>query len=361
MPQRTAKKSAATSRAKKNSKSNPKIPANLNFCKTDEVTTIEKIAVQLREEVIKMLVEAGSGHSAGSLGTAEIFAALYFNVLNIDPKNPRATDRDRFVLSNGHICPIWYATLAYRGYFPKTELTTLRNLNSRLQGHPHFFSPRPNASKTPKATENENKDFLHLTDLSVRTGYTQTAHEKSVARNHLLTYPLPGIENTSGSLGQGLSQAIGMALAAKLNTQTHRIYCMTGDGELNEGQNWEAAMYAGNKKLHNLTWIIDRNNIQQHGYTEQLMPLEPLRQKLEAFNWYVLEVDGHNVEEIINSCNMAKTIFERPSVIIAHTTPGKGVDFMEYKFEWHSKPPNKVQAEKALAQLRTLEGRIKCL
>jgi transketolase len=241
---------------------------------------------------------------------ADVFAALYFQVLNVDPENPTKPDRDRLVLSCGHICPVLYAALAHRGFFPIKELKTLRKLGTRLQGHPHN-------------TE------------------------------------LPGVEVPSGPLGQGLSQAIGMAIAAKLNNQNHRIYCIGSDGELQEGQTWEAAMFAGNKKLNNLTWIIDRNNIQISGYTEQVMPLEPLREKLESFNWHVLEIDGHNIEEIINACGHVKSIIERPTVIIAHTIPGKGVELMEYKFEWHGKPPNKKQAEEALRELRTLEGRIR--
>lgn len=282
---------------------NSKIPSN-------KLEEISEIAIELRKLVIEMLVTAGSGHSAGSLGMADVFASMYFHILNIDPENPTDPDRDRLLLSNGHICPILYATLAQRGFFPIKELKTLRKLNSRLQGHPHIGS-------------------------------------------------LPGIENTSGPLGQGLSQAIGMALAAKLDEKNHRIYCLGSDGELQEGQIWEAAMFAGNRRLNNLTWIIDRNNIQIDGPTEDVMPVEPLREKLEAFNWYVIEIDGHNIEEIINSCNMAKAIVERPTAIIAHTIPGKGVDFMEYKFEWHGKAPNKEEAKKALHNLRTLEGRIR--
>ncbi len=279
----------------------------------DEKKTIKElalIAVDLREAVVEMLLAAKSGHSAGPLGMADVFAALYFNILNIDPNNPEDPERDRVVLSNGHICPIHYATLAYRGYFPIKELKTLRKLGTRLHGHPHNLA-------------------------------------------------LPGIENSSGPLGQGLSQAIGMALAAKLNKEKHRIYCLGSDGELQEGQIWEAAMFAGNRRLNNLTWIIDRNNIQIDGYTEDIMPLEPLRDKLESFQWHVIEIDGHNLEEIVNACNMSKAIIERPTVIIAHTIPGKGVDFMEYKFEWHGKPPNKEDAKNALHQLRTLEGRIR--
>lgn len=288
---------------------NPASKNNRVSHQRDRILELEKIAVDLRESVIEMLMEAKSGHSAGSMGTADIFAALYFHILNIDPQNPQDPVRDRFVLSNGHICPILYAALARRGFFPVYELKTLRKINTKLQGHPHYGS-------------------------------------------------VPGVENSSGPLGQGLSQAIGMALAAKLNSGTQRIYCMTSDGELQEGQTWEAAMYAGNKRVSNLTWIIDRNNIQIDGYTEDIMPLEPLRAKLEAFNWYTVEVDGHNIEEIINACNMAKAVQQRPTVIVAHTIPGKGVDFMESKYDWHGKTPNKAEGEKALNELRTLEGQL---
>ena len=278
---------------------------------TAHIKEIEQIAVKLRESVIEMLLEAGSGHSAGPLGMADVFATLYFGgILNIDPKNPTDPNRDRLILSNGHICPILYATLAHRGFFPTNELKTLRKLNSRLQGHPHIGEP-------------------------------------------------PGVENTGGPLGQGMSQAIGVALAANLNNQTYRTYCLTSDAELQEGQTWEAVMWAGAHRLHNLTWIMDRNNIQIDGPTESVLPLEPLREKIESFNWHVIEIDGHNIEEIISACNMAKSIVERPTAIIAHTIPGKGVDFMEYKFEWHGKPPKKDEAKKALAQLRTLEGKIR--
>jgi len=264
-----------------------------------------KLSNKLRQKVIDMLVEAGSGHTAGSLGTAELFSALYFHILNIDPKLPLKKGNDRFVLSNGHICPILYAALSERGFFPAKELWTLRKLNSKLQGHPKFGS-------------------------------------------------LPGIENSSGSLGQGLSQAIGIALAAKIDGAPYRIYCMTGDGELNEGQIWEAAMFAPNKKLNNITWIIDRNNIQSDGNTEDIMPLENLKSKLESFNWYVLEIDGHNIEEIVNACNMAKSVTQRPTVIIAHTIPGEGVKFMENKFEWHGRIPTKKEAKEAKEELRSI-------
>ncbi|RJR27126.1 transketolase [candidate division WWE3 bacterium] len=280
-------------------------------CQNPVISSLETKANDLRKTVIQMLLEAGSGHSAGSLDTADIFAALYFHILNIDPKKPDWEDRDRFVLSNGHICPVWYASLSERGYFPKKELWTLRKINSRLQGHPAYGS-------------------------------------------------LPGVENTSGSLGQGISQAIGMALAAKLDKKNYRVYVMTGDGELNEGQVWEAAMFGGNSGLNNITWIIDRNNIQLSGYTEDMMPLESLRDKLEAFNWFVVEIDGHNIEEIINACNMARAVSQRPTAIIAHTIPGKGVEFMEYKVEWHGKVPDKKEAMKALRDLRSLDGKISC-
>lgn len=266
---------------------------------------LRKISNKLRQIVIDMLTEAKTGHTAGSLGTTEIFSVLYFHILKIDPAKPNKKDRDRFFLSNGHICPIWYATLSERGYFPKTELWKLRKINSKLQGHPKMGS-------------------------------------------------LPGIENTSGSLGQGLSQAIGAALAGKMNNVSYRVYCMTGDGELNEGQVWESAMFAPNKKLDNLTWIIDRNFIQSDGNTEDVMPLENLRDKLESFNWYVLEINGNNIEEIISACKVAESINQRPTAIIANTVPGEGVDFMENKYQWHGKVPNKKEAEEAKEKLSSI-------
>lgn len=274
------------------------------------VQEIKLKANDIREDIIKMLLEAKSGHSAGPLGMSDVFASLYFNILNHNPKDPKWAGRDRLVLSCGHICPVLYATLAEAGYFPKPELMTLRKLGTRLHGHPHNLA-------------------------------------------------LPGLENSSGPLGQGLSQAAGMALAARLDHQSHRIYCICSDGEQNEGQIWEALMFAGKYKLHNLTVILDRNNIQIDGFTEDIMPLEPLRAKYEAFNWHVLEVDGHNPEEIIDACNEAKAIFEKPTIIIAHTIPGKGVGFMENDFKWHGSAPNKEQAVDALKQLRNLRGAIK--
>lgn len=273
-------------------------------------TFLEEKATAIRESIIEMLLEAGSGHSAGPLGMADVFTALYFHILKHDPKNPAWEDRDRLVLSNGHICPVQYAAMAHAGYFPLEELKTLRKFGSRLQGHPH--------------------------------------REK-----------LPGIEASSGPLGSGLGQAVGMALAARMDKKAPMIYCLMGDGEQDCGVVWEAAMLAGKERLWNLVTIIDRNNIQIDGFTEDIMPLEPLREKYESFGWHVIDVDGHNFEDIVDAAEEAKAIFEKPKMIIAHTVPGKGVDFMERKYEWHGKPPNKEEAEKALAELRTLEGKIK--
>ncbi len=278
--------------------------------KITEIRKLEEKANEIRQDIIRALAKAGSGHSAGPLDMADIFTALYFNVLNHNPKKPNWKDRDRLVLSCGHICPVRYVTMAHMGYFPRKEIFTLRKLGSRLQGHPHNLS-------------------------------------------------LPGLETTGGPLGQGLSQAIGMALAAKLDKKKYWIYCITSDGEHDEGQTWEAIMFAGKYKLNNLINIIDRNNIQIDGHTEDVMPLEPLKKKYEAFNWHVLEINGHNIQEFMAAVNQAKAIYEKPTVIIAHTIPGKGVNFMEYNYEWHGKPPNPEEARKALHELRTLKGRIK--
>lgn len=271
---------------------------------------LEELANTIRQDIIKMLVEAGSGHSAGPLGMADIFTALYFVVLKHDPKNPDWPERDRLILSNGHIVPVRYATMARAGYFPVEELMTLRKFGSRLQGHPE------------------------------RTR-------------------LPGLETTSGPLGSGLSQASGIAKAWQMDGVRDRwVYCAMSDGEQDEGNTWEAAMFAAKYKLANLIAITDRNNIQISGPTEQVMPLEDLREKWEAFGWYVIEIDGHNFTQIIDACHFAKTIENQPVMIIAHTIPGKGVDFMEYDFHWHGKPPNAEEARKALHELRTLAGRI---
>jgi transketolase len=271
---------------------------------------LELTANRIREHIVEMLVEAGSGHSAGPLGMADIFSALYFHVLKHDPKNPHWSERDRLVVSNGHICPVQYAALALAGYFPIEELKTLRKINSRLQGHPHRGS-------------------------------------------------LPGIETTSGPLGSGLSQAIGMTLAAELDKSRRQIYCVMSDAEHQEGNTWEAIMFAGKRRLANLTAIIDRNNIQISGFTEDVMPLESLRRKYEAFRWHVLEIDGHNIEQIIDAIREAQAVYEAPTAIIAHTIPGKGVDFMEQDYHWHGKPPTKDEARKAISELRTLGNRIK--
>jgi transketolase len=277
------------------------------------VTTsqIAQTANTIREDIIRMLEHAGSGHSAGPLGLADIFAALYFNILKHDPKNPDWEGRDRLILSNGHTVPVRYATMARAGYFPVEELMTLRRLGSRLQGHPERLK-------------------------------------------------LPGMETTSGPLGSGLSQASGMAYTMQYIDPAPQqwVYVVMGDGELDEGNIWEAAMFAGKYKLHNLIGIIDRNNIQIDGNTEDIMPLEDLKAKWEAFGWHVQEIDGHNIESIIDACSMARAIVEKPSVIIAHTIPGKGVPFMEYDYHWHGSPPNSDQAKEALKKLRSLDGKI---
>jgi len=262
-------------------------------------------AKEIRIDLIKMLFKAGSGHTAGPLGMADILTVLYFSVLNHDPKNPASPDRDRLILSNGHICPLLYAVLAHAGYFRTQELSTLRQLGSRLQGHP---------------------DRLEL----------------------------PGLETSSGPLAQGISQAVGFALAAKIDKQHHHVFCLMGDGELDEGQVWEAFMFAAKEKLGNLIAIIDRNHIQLDGTTEEIMPLEPLKAKLLSFIWQVLEMDGHNLEEITMTLMQAKVPTDKPVAVIAHTIPGKGVSFMECKSEWHGKVPNEAETKQALRELNQL-------
>lgn len=275
----------------------------------DKLKELELSANHARQLLMKMLLNAGSGHSAGPLGMADIFTAFYFHILAHDPKNPEWEERDRLILSNGHICPILYVTLAQAGYFPLKELDGLRKIDSRLQGHPHRGT-------------------------------------------------LPGLESTSGPLGEGLSQGIGMALAARMDGKKHHIYVLSSDGEHQEGNTWEAIMCAAKYKLNNLTMVIDRNNIQIDGFTEDVMPLEPLKEKYEAFGWEVLEVDGNNIRSFIDAVRESLNIYEKPTCIIARTTPGRGVDFMEWDFKWHGKPPNKEEEEKAFKQLRTLEGKI---
>ncbi|HUD06228.1 MAG TPA: transketolase [Candidatus Saccharimonadales bacterium] len=275
------------------------------------IEELELKANQIRQDIIKMLEHAGSGHSAGPLGLADIFTALYFDILKHNPKDPDWSERDILLLSNGHCVPVRYATMAHAGYFPVEELMTLRKLGSRLQGHPE----------------------------RVR---------------------LPGLETTSGPLGCGISQACGITLAMRMDNITHRwVYVITGDGELDEGNIWEAAMLASKYRLSNIIAIVDRNNIQLDGPTENIMPLEDLKAKWEAFGWHVIEINGNNMEEIINATAMAKAIVEKPVVIIAHTIPGDGVDFMEYDYHWHGIPPDHEQAKLALKELRTLRGKIK--
>ena len=271
---------------------------------------MEKLAITIRQEIIEMLLQAKSGHCAGPLGAVELYVALYFSgILNYDSKDPDWEKRDRVIISNGHYAPLLYITLAHAGYFSLDELKTLRKLGSKLQGHPHRLS-------------------------------------------------LPGIETSSGPVGEGLSQAIGMALGTKIDEKKTQIYCLMGDGEQDCGNTWEAVMMAGKHQLDNLTAIIDRNNIQIDGFTENVMPLESLKEKYESFGWKVLEIDGHNIPEIIKALNASKSIFVKPVVIIANTIPGKGIDFMQWEYQWHGKVPNSKQAEEALRQLRSLKGKI---
>ena len=283
---------------------------------------LTKKSNEIRISIIEMLVEAGSGHSAGPLGMTDIFTALYFHILKHDPKRPDWPERDRLVLSNGHICPVLYATMAHAGYFGMEELKTLRKFGTKLQGHPH-------------------RDFL------------------------------PALETSSGPLGAGLSQAVGMALVDRINqgaSSGRQIYCLMSDGEHDAGNTWEAIMLAGKNKLQNLTAIVDRNNIQIDGYTEDIMPLEPIVDKWKAFNWHTQEIDGHNFNAIIEAVGQAQATHEKPSVIIAHTIPGKGVSYMERDYKWHGvppgvqdmpdEPPKTKQAKIALNELRTLGGKI---
>ena len=280
-----------------------------DYIHDEKVKELEVLANKVRQSIIEMLVAAGSGHTAGPLGMADIFTTLYFHILDHNPKKPDWPERDRLILSNGHICPVRYAAMAHAGYFPLEELKTLRKFGSRLQGHP----------------ERER---------------------------------LPGIETTSGPLGSGLGQAAGIAYGARMDNKKFRIYCVMSDGEQDAGNTWESAMFAGNNKLSNLMGIIDRNNIQINGFTENVMPLEPLRAKYEAFNWHVLEVDGHNIEEFVDAVEETKAIYEKPTVIIAHTIPGKGIPEIEFDYNWHGKPPKPEEGAKFLKELRTPGGKI---
>ena len=289
-----------------------------------EIIELEKKAEVIRETIIEMLVAAGSGHTAGPLGMADIFTAFYFHILNHDPRNPAWEGRDRLVLSNGHIAPVLYATLAQAGYFPVEECRTLRKFGSRLQGHPERLR-------------------------------------------------LPGLETTSGPLGEGLSQAAGMAYAFLMDdksrdvvrsdlmsgrTTSRHVYCLMSDGEQEEGNTWEAAMFAGKNKLHNLIAVMDRNNIQIDGMTEDVMPLEPLADKYRAFNWHVIETSGNDIDAFVSAVEEAKAVFEKPTLIIAHTIPGKGVPEIEFDYHWHGKPPTEEEGKRFLKELRSLNGKL---
>ncbi len=284
-----------------------------------QLKDLELKANEARQLLITTLAHAGSGHSAGPLGMADIFTAMYFHILRHDPNNPDWEDRDRLILSHGHIVPIQYVSLAQAGYFPVSELKTLRQINSRLQGHPH-----------------------------------RTA--------------LPGLETTSGPLGEGLSQAIGIALAGRLDNKRYHVYCLTSDGEQQEGNIWEAVMLAGKLRLDSLTLVIDRNNIQIDGDTEEIMPIDSLADKYRAFNWQVLEVDGNNIRAFVDTVREARAVHEKPTVIIAHVVPGCGVSYMENDYRWHGNPPGLIdipgsppkakQAEVALDELRSQQTRL---
>lgn len=264
---------------------------------------LEAKAREIREEIIKMTFEAGSGHPGGSLSAVEIVTTLYFHWMKLDPENPRREDRDRFVLSKGHAAPVLYAALAHRGFFPREDLKSLRQLDSHLQGHPDM-------KKTP------------------------------------------GVEMTTGSLGQGLSAAVGMALAGKLDNRGYGVYVLVGDGESQEGQIWEAAMSAAHYRLDNLVGFLDYNQIQLVGPCKEVMEVSPVAEKWKAFGWEVLEIDGHNISQIIEALKKAEQVTGKPTMIVAHTVKGKGVSFMENNAGWHGKAPNEEEMKQALAELR---------
>jgi transketolase len=266
--------------------------------KLSKIKDLQMMANIIREDTISSLIEAKSGHSAGPLGMADIFTALYFNVLKHNSKKPKWSGRDRLVLSNGHICPVLYATLANAGYFPKKELFTLRKLGTRLQGHPHRSA-------------------------------------------------LPGLETTSGPLGSGLSQSSGMAYGLKLDKKKNLVFCLCSDGEQNEGNHWEAVLFAAKNNLNNLIAITDRNYIQIDGNTEDIMPLDPLDEKYRAFNWNVITIDGNDMKTILKALKKARKNKNKPLMIIANTIPGKGVPYMENDYRWHGAPPGKAMTEKS--------------
>lgn len=267
------------------------------------VADLEDVARRIRIDIIEMTTAAGSGHPGGSLSSADLLAALYFRIMKIDPADPYADGRDRFILSKGHAAPALYSALAERGYFPVEELKTLRRLGSRLQGHPAYRD-------------------------------------------------VPGVEVTTGSLGQGLSMACGIALAAKMDGKDYRTYCLLGDGELQEGQNWEAAMFARKYGLNNLTAFVDRNRLQICGNTEEVMPLDPLPEKFRAFGWNVIIIDGNDMRQIIDACEKAAASKKNPTVVIMKTDKGKGVSFMENNADFHGKTCTPEQYEQAMKELR---------
>jgi transketolase len=272
-----------------------------------DVVSLQEMARQIRRDIIKMLMISKSGHSGGPLGLADIFASFYFNILKVDPKNPQWEERDYFFLSAGHLCPVWYATLARKGFIPITELSTLRKINGRLQGHP-----------APP-----------------------------------YTHGVPGAEIASGALGQGMSVAVGCALGLRLDKKPNRVYVLHGDGELDEGQIWESMMTAGHHKTDNLIAIVDRNHCQIDNRTEKVMELEPLADKWKAFNWHVLECNGNDIGQFLATMKQAQELKGKPTVIIAHTFMGKGVSFMEDDYKWHGVPPNDEQGKQALQGLAT--------
>ena len=277
--------------------------------KLTRLNDLKLMANTIRQDIVTSLTEAKSGHSAGPLGMTDIFTALYFNVLKHNPKKPKWDQRDRLVLSNGHICPVMYASMANAGYFPKKELMTLRKLGTRLQGHPHRES-------------------------------------------------LPGLETTSGPLGSGLSQAAGMAYALKLDKKPNLVWCLCSDGEHDEGNWWEAMLFAAKHKLNNLIAIIDRNYIQIDGNTEDIMPLDPLDKKYESFNWNVITIKGNELKTILPTLQKARKNQKKPLMIIANTIPGKGVSFMENDYTWHGKAPKDDESAKALKELKNERTRI---
>jgi len=276
--------------------------------KVHDPLLLKEISMEIRTSVIRMLSKAGSGHLGASLGLADLFTCLYFSILNHDPENPVYPGRDRLILSIGHVAPLLYATLARAGYFPEKELDTLRKQGSRLQGHP--------------------------------------------GREH----GLPGLELSAGSLGQGLSVSVGRALAGKMNEEEWRVYCILGDGELQEGSVWEAAMAASHLELDNLVAIVDRNGVQIDGKTEEVMAIEPLKEKWKAFGWEVVECDGNNHHDLLSSFHLAHQVTGKPAVILAYTKMGKGVPSIEGNYRWHGKAPTTKEAALFLQELEDSEG-----